>query len=85
MIMPLFSQGLIFMNRLGLRFSYVLLGSMLVGCGGGLDEGSPKELPKDTQSPELKSFMEKNRKNMTSLSKGKPKGAAAAAPATPTP
>jgi hypothetical protein len=73
------------MNRIGHRLSYVLLGSMFVGCGGGLDEGSPKELPKDTQSPELKAFMEKNRKNMTSLSKGKPKGAAAAAPATPAP
>jgi hypothetical protein len=59
------------MSRFGQWSACALLASVLSGCGGGgLEEGVPKELPKDTMSPETKAFAEQNRKNMTSLKKG---------------
>jgi hypothetical protein len=61
------------MKRFGQALSWLLLGSVFVGCGGGgIEEGMPKEA-QGGQTPEAKAFIEANRKNMTSLKQGKPK------------
>ena len=60
------------MKRLGRVLPYVLLGSMFIGCGGGLEEGTPKDLVPG-QTAEAKAYAEQNLKNMTSLKYGKPK------------
>jgi hypothetical protein len=59
------------MIRFGQRFSWLLLGTMLIGCGGGLEEGMPTEIPKDGQTAESKAYAAANVKNMTKLSKPK--------------
>jgi hypothetical protein len=67
------------MKRFGQPLACIFLGSVIVGCGGGLEEGTSKEVPQTSQTAESKSFMEQNSKNMTSLKQGKPKDIAAPA------
>jgi hypothetical protein len=66
-----FTQDLTFMIRFGQRLSWLLLGTMLIGCGGGLEEGVPKEISGDGQTAESKEYAAANLKNMTKVSKPK--------------
>jgi hypothetical protein len=67
------------MRRIGLLLVTALVGLWIAGCGGGLEEGPPKEGPTDSVTPDFKAEMMKNAEKM------KMKGKPAAAPATPTP
>jgi hypothetical protein len=45
------------MKRLATLLGIVLLGSLFVGCGGGIPAGSPTETPKYEQTDQFKNMM----------------------------
>jgi len=47
------------MKRFGVLFTSVFLGSMIVGCEGGREVGSPAEAPKSSITPDFRAAMEK--------------------------
>jgi hypothetical protein len=59
------------MKRFGVLLVWVFSASLIAGCGGGLEEGPPKEPVKSSQTPEFKNLMEKTTKQMSK--QGKPK------------
>ena len=53
------------MKRFRTFIAFAVLGSMMItGCGGGLDEGLPKEIPKSGQTAEFKAYQMKNADKM---------------------
>jgi hypothetical protein len=52
------------MKRFGILAGGVLLAFAVAGCGGGIEEGSPKSGPMDPQTADLKSFMKQNAAKM---------------------
>jgi hypothetical protein len=68
-----------FMRRIGTLLASAFLAASIVGCGGGLAEGPPKDGPTDASTSDFKSEMMKNAEKMQM--KGKPK--TAPSPTTP--
>ena len=48
------------MKRFGMAFAGVFVASMIAGCGGGLEEGAPKDGPTDPQPQAFKDLMKQN-------------------------
>ena len=72
------------MKRFGISCAGVFLASMIAGCGGGLDEGPPKDGTTDPQPANFKDTMKKYAGNMANQKR--PTGKKAEAPAsTPAP
>jgi len=59
------------MKRFGVGLALALLGSMILGCEGGLKEGPPEGGPKGGVTPEFKAFMQKNANQMEKQAKPK--------------
>ena len=57
------------MRRFGLFLAGVFMGSFIAGCGGGLEEGPPKEPVKGGQTTEFKELMQKNSEKMQNQSR----------------
>jgi hypothetical protein len=71
------------MKRFGIAFAGVFLASMIAGCGGGLEEGAPKDGPMDPQPQAFKDFMKENGGKMTNVKK--PSKASSPAAGSPAP
>ena len=75
------------MKRFGIAFAGVFLGSMIAGCGGGIEEGRLKLVPTDPQPQAFKNFMKENAGKMgdpkKAAGKGKMEAAAKPTPAAP--
>jgi hypothetical protein len=67
-----------FMKRFGTLLGMVFLGSLSVGCGGGIPEGAPAEMPKSSQTVEFKNMMKTAGENMQRKGKGAMKKGAGA-------
>jgi hypothetical protein len=52
------------MKRFFLCVAFAFLSSMIAGCGGGLEEGMPKDASKEAVPAELKAEVAKNREKM---------------------
>lgn len=70
------------MKRVRTLVVAAFVGSMIVGCESGLQEGSPTEGPMAPANDQFKQEMQKNAAKMQ-MKGAKPKAAPAAAPATP--
>jgi hypothetical protein len=57
------------MRRFGIAFAGVFLGFTIAGCGGGIDEGAPKDGPMDPQPQAFKDLMKKSAGEMSNLKK----------------
>jgi len=69
------------MKRLATLLGIVLLGSLLVGCGGGIPAG-PEEKPNFDQTDQFKNMMKTMGPNMQKKGKGAMKKADGAPPAS---
>jgi hypothetical protein len=63
------------MKRFFACVAFALLSSMIAGCGGGLEEGMPKDASKDGVPAELKAEVAKNRNKMIMKKPVRPAGA----------
>ena len=45
------------MIRLGTMLGFVLIGSLLAGCGGGIQPGPPAEMPTSSANDQFKNMM----------------------------
>jgi hypothetical protein len=52
------------MKRFCACVATAFVSSMIIGCGGGLEEGMPADVSKNVVPPELKAEFEKNRDKM---------------------
>ena len=57
------------MKRFGMAFAGMFLALMVAGCGGGIEEGPPKDGPTDPQPPAFKEFMKQNAGKMANQKK----------------
>jgi hypothetical protein len=65
-------RGSTYMKRVGTLLTVAFVGSMMMGCESGREEGLPSEVPTTHQTPEFKELMEKTGNKM--LKKQNPKG-----------
>ena len=63
------------MKRFGMLASTVFLASVVGGCGGGIEEGPPKEGSMEPASQDFKEYMKKNAGKMAGKGMAKPKAA----------
>ena len=50
------------MKRFAIAFAGVFLALMIAGCGGGLEEGAPKDGPTGSAAPRLQGIHEAERR-----------------------
>jgi hypothetical protein len=62
--MFIFEKGLRSMKRSGIVAGWLLSAFLVAGCGGGIEEGSPKSGPMEPQPADFKEYMKKNAANM---------------------
>ncbi len=70
------------MKRTWILAGGLLLAFFVAGCGGGIEEGPPKEGSLDPATPDLKAFMKQNAGNMQPKPSQKKKAAAPTPEAT---